>query len=1209
MSRSRILKWISGSVLGIAFTLVIAMAWILFTESGTNSAWRIATQWVDGLSADHIEGRIGDTLRVRNLVYQSDSIKLHLADAELDWKLSLPLLEELIISKLYLRGLTITLPDIDEDPESKDPINLPDSLPLPIAIAFSDIQVSDVQFIQGQQSTPIIITKVALGARVNADRVKLRELVVESPLFILEGDASTRISNNYETASRLNWLLRAAGAPQVNGSLTLNGDLNKINYDLVAHLHDDRHGDVNMESIGHAGLTELVVASLTINHEQSVAAVSVDGRAMFADDNPNGEFRVHWSGLQWPMIQPPLESGKTPPAAWVRSEEGQLTLSGVIDNYTAELRAAIATPQAPDGRVVLMANGNSTSLDIAKIDLRALKGIASGTAKLSWQNELSSEFNIEGEHFDPGEILPQWRGDVDFSAHGKQLGQTIDLEQLNIVGTLREKPFVLNTSASYDGKTAHFPGLALRAGDSQLNITGKIGDSLNLKWDLQSSDLGDFYPDAVGKLRGNGTLAGTLPWPVFQAQLSGSDLKVGAYSLGTAQLSASVDLLSTQSSFVTLDASQLVISGQATETLQLSALGNRNSHTAKLTINSTPANIVVDLAGAWDNDVWIGELKSGQIEPADFASWQLSQPQKLRIGVDQQVLDEACWLSDDAKICIEGARKNQTIAAAIKVVALPFNYLKPLLATNLEVQGNISGSAEFSGSGPKLWSATAELQNSLTEIALGESEDQPRTSLLNLKPGVLSFVGDHQKVSAKLSLPIEGGGGAQGKVTLNSDGSQITQGVLAGDIALHIPDISFISTFSKELQSLAGDLKLDLKLNGTAEALQPSGRLVLDHASVKLATPGLMLTKIELVATGDKEGKVGYSGKAHSGEGTIAIEGTGVLLGSAPSGELSIAGSNFEIWNSSEARVVASPDLKIVVREALVDVSGELHIPEALITPQKLPSGAIGTSPDQVIVLPGSDSDQDLAAAVIRDIRVRVGLSLGEKVEMEGFGFKGRMVGQLDVKQEPDKPMVASGELKVVDGEYRAYGQGLVIDRGQVLFAGGAIDNPGLSIRALRRPAQGIVVGVYAKGELRQPEVSLFSEPSMSQSEQLSWLVLGRPIQNSSGAENDYITQLAMVLGIRGGNFLTKNIGENIGLDAIGIETGTGEAGSSSDVNQAALVLGKYLTPKLYVSYGLGLLDSLSTVKVRYLMTDRWNLVTESSAIASGGDISYSFER
>jgi hypothetical protein len=41
----------------------------------------------------------------------------------------------------------------------------------------------------------------------------------------------------------------------------------------------------------------------------------------------------------------------------------------------------------------------------------------------------------------------------------------------------------------------------------------------------------------------------------------------------------------------------------------------------------------------------------------------------------------------------------------------------------------------------------------------------------------------------------------------------------------------------------------------------------------------------------------------------------------------------------------------------------------------------------------------------------------------------------------------------------------------------------------------------------------------------------------------------------------------------------------------------------------VGLLESISTVKLRYQFNDRWNVVTESSPLASGGDLNFSIER
>ncbi|MBA3563018.1 MAG: translocation/assembly module TamB domain-containing protein, partial [Gammaproteobacteria bacterium] len=160
-----------------------------------------------------------------------------------------------------------------------------------------------------------------------------------------------------------------------------------------------------------------------------------------------------------------------------------------------------------------------------------------------------------------------------------------------------------------------------------------------------------------------------------------------------------------------------------------------------------------------------------------------------------------------------------------------------------------------------------------------------------------------------------------------------------------------------------------------------------------------------------------------------------------------------------------------------------------------------------------------------------------------------------------------------------------------------------IDVRAVRRPAEDILVGVEARGSLRQPDFSVFSEPPMSESEQLAYLVLGRPLEGGPASENSALARAALALGIKGGNYLTEQFGGNFGVDQIGIET---EPGQSSE--QAALVVGKYLSPELYVSYGVGLLEPVSTLKLRYALSSNWRLVTESSSVQSGGDLLYSIE-
>jgi translocation and assembly module TamB len=183
-----------------------------------------------------------------------------------------------------------------------------------------------------------------------------------------------------------------------------------------------------------------------------------------------------------------------------------------------------------------------------------------------------------------------------------------------------------------------------------------------------------------------------------------------------------------------------------------------------------------------------------------------------------------------------------------------------------------------------------------------------------------------------------------------------------------------------------------------------------------------------------------------------------------------------------------------------------------------------------------------------------------------------------------------------------------VIDSGRIYYAGGPITQPALDVRAVRRPREDILVGANVQGTLETPSFELFSEPSMTQQEQLSWLVLGRSLEETPEGQENALSQAALAMGLRGGDFLAKNIGQRVGLDQFGVETGSGEAGAPSDSSEAALVIGKYLSPKLYVSYGVGLFTPESVLEMQYELSRNWTIVTQSSGDATGGDVLYTVE-
>ena len=67
---------------------------------------------------------------------------------------------------------------------------------------------------------------------------------------------------------------------------------------------------------------------------------------------------------------------------------------------------------------------------------------------------------------------------------------------------------------------------------------------------------------------------------------------------------------------------------------------------------------------------------------------------------------------------------------------------------------------------------------------------------------------------------------------------------------------------------------------------------------------------------------------------------------------------------------------------------------------------------------------------------------------------------------------------------------------------------------------------------------------------------------------------------------LAAQLGTKIGIPDISVE---------SDLsNETSLVLGKYLSPRLYVRYGISLTESINTIKRRYTLDDHWTVKTEA---------------
>jgi translocation and assembly module TamB len=305
-----------------------------------------------------------------------------------------------------------------------------------------------------------------------------------------------------------------------------------------------------------------------------------------------------------------------------------------------------------------------------------------------------------------------------------------------------------------------------------------------------------------------------------------------------------------------------------------------------------------------------------------------------------------------------------------------------------------------------------------------------------------------------------------------------------------------------------------------------------------------------------------------------------------------IQGENWQAINIPEAEVRISPDLKIQADQTRTALNGEVVIPYARIRPRKIPKSAVSGSPDLIIVKDDEPPDKPLDPKVYSRVRI----IFGDRVSFEGMGLRAKLSGNLLVIDEPGRPVTGSGRIGVSEGTYQAYGQDLKIERGYALFADSPVDNPGLDVRAVREAGE-VTAGVRVSGTLKSPKLSVFSTPAMRETAALSYLLTGHG--PGEGGEGD--ASLAAALKAAGAGSLASKIGRQVGLEELRVETASG-------LEQASVVAGTYLSPRLYVQYVNELASRENILRLRYDMTERLQIQTESGR-SQGVDLFYTIER
>ncbi|MDP4651591.1 MAG: translocation/assembly module TamB domain-containing protein, partial [Haliea sp.] len=321
-------------------------------------------------------------------------------------------------------------------------------------------------------------------------------------------------------------------------------------------------------------------------------------------------------------------------------------------------------------------------------------------------------------------------------------------------------------------------------------------------------------------------------------------------------------------------------------------------------------------------------------------------------------------------------------------------------------------------------------------------------------------------------------------------------GALEGDLTLNGLQISALGPFLPQLEQLEGQLSGRVALSGTLDKPLANGGLRWNEGLVVLEANPTEIDALDLRMTFNGE-SANLAGSARLGGGPLSMTGE-AELGDEPYLALSFLGSNNRLLYPPSTQLDVSPDLRLRVTPGGIEARGEVVVHEGVFAYEELPAGSVTLSDDIVEVdYAGNSLAVENPLRLDASLRVRI----NDRLRVRGKDLNVTVGGDLSLRQAPERPLQLFGNLNIIGGEFRAYGQRLLVRQGRIAFTG-VPENPDLNLRAEREiPVEDVRAGVTVTGTLEQPELRVYSEPMMSQTEALSYLLRGRGLDSGAGAD------------------------------------------------------------------------------------------------------------
>jgi translocation and assembly module TamB len=948
-----------------------------------------------------------------------------------------------------------------------------------------------------------------------------------------------------------------------------------------------------------AGTLDLV--SLRAWMPRPGGSLAASGTVVFGEHAPTLAIDSKWTALRWPMAGNPV----------VESPSGSARLEGTLP-YRFELTAQARGAGLPTAEFSASGQLDREQLVIDRVDGSVLQGRLTGSGRLSFHDDQAWQASVDGRGLDLAVLRKDLSGRIDvegriegrgFSAAGPW---TARLSKLS--GRLGGHALTGSGTVAYEHGDYDLQGVRIVNAGSHVTIDGRYGAQMDLRWDASLESLALLHPSLDGRLESTGTLRGTLSRPEITGVVTARRLHVGDIEAGNVNAEVDVDLADHRDSRVLVRADNATAGSLRLDSARLEASGRFADHRMSLALVSPGSEsgrvpgFEAKLAASGTADLehrsWAGTLEQASFDFTD-GNARLASPVALEFGPQLARATPLCLVTGDARLCAEGewhGGVSPSWRALYSAEDWPLRRLLTTLLGRREFDGMLQASGWAEQQPGHDW--VGGLAVLIDKPTLEIRRNRFRSDTVEIGGGRVDVYADEDVLRATAELQMAASTKLTGHASAERHhGLPLTALPVTGEIRAESAVLTALPLFVPEIDKSDGRLEASVRVGGTLGDPRFDGDFHLRDGRLDLYRTNLSLTAATLDGqfAGDT---VSFEGQATTRKGPVTLNGRFSWPGGVMTGSMRLTGNELLVADTPEYRVQASPDISVAADATGYVVTGQVLIPWARISPRDL-SSSVGTSADERIV--GAPDAEEAAQPLTRRVHAKVRVALGDDVRVDSYGLKAHLGGEVAVTMDPGEEAHGTGAIRVLDGEYKAFGVYVKIVKGVLSYHDTPLSRPTLDLVARREiPDADVTVSVNVRGRIDQPFITLTSDPAMPSNEALSYLLTGRSLNNLQSGEVASVNRAAETLAVSGGGLLLGGIGSRVGLDEVSVEGTT--------KNDTQVVLGKFLSPKLFVSYGVSIAEAINTIKLRYTLNARWALKAEAG-LEQGADVEFKIER